>query len=379
MRVALHTTFAASKKEPLAALLDRIHQAFLDAGLGEPTIRFSFSDAPLEGFVSSVDRVLKRYPEMKGFLATNAPMTGFPDVRRLSNAMSGEAAAFSTVHSIAAGIPRSFPFHNATIHLHAPAFGDLVLGASKIGDAIAGVMLTDSWWVNGRNRSLSAVTVVDVDAGSKKLPSPPEAVAALIEACGKVKRTLQMPLPAAELQSQPSAASMSSEAANAVRAIIADYRGRLKEILVLAALPHDLPPPSEVMRDSLGVTSGPMKPFLEKVFKPMGYNCRGESGTFTLRRRTQANLTAQLYLDVGSWSHQVTAMFQVLGVGFKGTLAIPVAIRAMDRMQYPIGNAERWQKIVENLAALVKELDRSLVPEIERAAGPTPEWYQPET
>jgi hypothetical protein len=72
-------------------------------------------------------------------------------------------------------------------------------------------------------------------------------------------------------------------------------------------------------------------------------------------------------------------MFQVLGVGFKGTLAIPVAIRAMDRMQYPIGNAERWQKIVENLAALVKELDRSLVPEIERAAGPTPEWYQPET
>ena len=48
-------------------------------------------------------------------------------------------------------------------------------------------------------------------------------------------------------------------------------------------------------------------------------------------------------------------------------------------MQYPIGNAERWQKIVENLAALVAELDRTLVPEIERAAGPTPEWYQPET
>src|ERR1700694_805945 len=123
-----------------------------------------------------------------------------------------------------------------------------------------------------------------------------------------------MPLTPAEPQSQPSAASASSEAANAVRAIVADYRGRLKEILMRAALPHDLPPPMEVMRDSLGVTSGPMKPFLEKVFKPMGYTCRGESGTFTMRRRMQANLTAQLYLDVGSWSHQVTAMFQVLGV-----------------------------------------------------------------
>jgi hypothetical protein len=134
----------------------------------------------------------------------------------------------------------------------------------------------------------------------------------------------------------------------------------------------------DVLRESLGVTSGPMKPFLERTFKPMGYTCRGESGTFTLRRRTQGNLTAQLYLDVGTWSRQVTAIFQVLGVGFKASLPIPVAIRAMDGMQYPIGNAERWQKIVENLAALITELDRTLVPEIERAAGPTPEWYQPE-
>jgi hypothetical protein len=46
--------------------------------------------------------------------------------------------------------------------------------------------------------------------------------------------------------------------------------------------------------------------------------------------------------------------------------------------QYPIGDAGRWQKIVENLAALVAELDSSLVPEIERAVGPSPEWYQPE-
>jgi hypothetical protein len=80
-------------------------------------------------------------------------------------------------------------------------------------------------------------------------------------------------------------------------------------------------------------------------------------------------------LDVGTWSHQVTAIFQVLGVGFKATLTIPVALGALGAMQYPIGNAERWQK---NLAALVAELDRSLIPEIERAAGPTPAWYQPE-
>lgn len=45
--------------------------------------------------------------------------------------------------------------------------------------------------------------------------------------------------------------------------------------------------------------------------------------------------------------------------------------------QYPIGDAAQWQKIVENLGAMVRELDRTFVPEIEQAAGPSPEWFQP--
>jgi hypothetical protein len=378
MRVAVRSTFAASRKEPLVEVFNRVHQAFLDAGLGEPAIRFTFGDAPVEGFVSAVDRVLKRLPDMKAFLATNSPMLGFPEVRRLSNAASGEAAAFADIETIAAGVPRSFPFHNATIHLHAPAFGDQTLGAASIGNSITGIMLIDSWWVNGRQRSLSAVTIVDADLGSKKLPAVPEAVAAVLAACGKARKTMQIPLTPAEPQSTPSAASANPEAASAIRAIVTDYRGRLKEIIERAALPHDLPPASEIRQSSLGLISGPMKPTLERVFKPMGYTCRGGSGTFTLQRRTPANLTVQLYLDVGTWSRQVTAIFFVLGVGFKATLTIPVAARAGDGVQYPIGDAERWQKIVENLAAMVKELDRSFVPEIERAAGPTPEWFQPE-
>jgi hypothetical protein len=47
--------------------------------------------------------------------------------------------------------------------------------------------------------------------------------------------------------------------------------------------------------------------------------------------------------------------------------------------QYPIGDAAQWEKITENLGALVRELERSFVPEIETAAGPSPEWYQPES
>jgi len=68
----------------------------------------------------------------------------------------------------------------------------------------------------------------------------------------------------------------------------------------------------------------------------------------------------------------------VWGLGFKATLMLPISANDLAGGQYPIGDAQRWQKIVENLAALVAELDRSLVPEIEAAAGPSPEWYQPE-
>ena len=38
-----------------------------------------------------------------------------------------------------------------------------------------------------------------------------------------------------------------------------------------------------------------------------------------------------------------------------------------------------WQKLVDNMAAIVAELDRTFVPAIEAAAGPAPEWFKPES
>jgi hypothetical protein len=239
---------------------------------------------------------------------------------------------------------------------------------------------------------LSACTLVEADPASKKLPAPPEAVAAVIAKCGKVRRTIQAPLfsmtsetagglvPGVRMPSGTMIASAKPEAARAVHAIVTGYRARLAEIVERAALPHLLPTSNaEAYREvPLGVTAGPRKPALERVFKPMGYSCRGESGSFTLRRRTAANLTLELHLDVGTWGHQVLAIFRVWGLGFKGLLTLPVAANAIAAAQYPIGDADRWQKIVENLGAMVRELERSLVPEIEAAAGPSPEWYQPD-
>jgi hypothetical protein len=66
------------------------------------------------------------------------------------------------------------------------------------------------------------------------------------------------------------------------------------------------------------------------------------------------------------------------GSGFKAVLALPVAPRAAAG-QYPMGGPDRWRQIVDNLAALIAELDRSFVPAIEAVSGPAPDWYRPES
>jgi hypothetical protein len=394
MRVALLTSFAASRKEPLVAMMDRVHQGFLDAGL-EPFIRFNFADGGVVSF-SSVDRVLKRHPELERFVteASPAPQLGIAGARRLSNGPlsvgANEAVPYTTLQAIAAGVPRSFPFHGVVLHFHSPEFGELMAIPTIPGAKMAGVLIADSWWVNGRNRSLSACTTVEVEAGSKKLPPPSDVIATVLAACGKAKKTVQVPLPdnlgeapvqAIRLPSGIAVPSANPQLAAAVKAIAVKYRDRIAEIVIEARMPHDLPAPAEMLDRPLGVTAGPKKPALERVFKPMGYSVRGgtagETGSFNLSRRTAANTTLALHLDCGTWSHSLLATFAVFGLGFRAGLTLPPTAKAAAGGQYRIGDAEHWGKIVENLGALVAELERTFVPEIEAVTGPSPEWYKP--
>lgn len=394
MRVALLTSFTASRKEPLLAAMDRVHQAFLDAGLSEPTLNFAFGDGRLAGGVSSVDRVLKRYPELDRFVTTAQHPPQIPGRRSISNGplspAAGESVPYATLQAIATGVPRSFPFGTIALQFHSPEFGE-DLPNTTYPEMRVGVLLSDNWWVNGRQRALSACTFVEAHPALKKLPPLPPSVTAVLAACGKIKRTIQAPLagpgqptPLAPymLHGGTAAVTTDPEATRAVREIVLDYRARIVEIAQRINLPHDLPAPGDAYKEKEvqpGVPSGPKKPALEHAFKPMGYTCHGATGTFTLRRRTPSNLTVELYMDVGTWSHTVLAMFRVLGLGFKAVISLPVGARADLHSQYPVASAERWQQIVENYAALVAELDRTFVPAIEAATGPSPAWYQPET
>ena len=81
-------------------------------------------------------------------------------------------------------------------------------------------------------------------------------------------------------------------------------------------------------------------------------------------------------MDVGTWSRSLTLTFSVCGPGFNATLMPPVTVRD-DGRQYPIGDTANWERIVANIGAIVDELERTFVPEIEAAVGAAPEWFEP--
>ena len=218
MQVALLTTFAVTKKEPLAVLLERIHAAFLAAGLGEPSVLFTFSDPPVPGAFFDHRSAAQEVSGVRAFHRARDLRSRM--FRRFARYRIGRALRVRVNPSRfrrCSRSPRAFRSRcrstAVSIHFHSPAFG-VQFPLGNLAPIDPGVMVTDSWWVNGRNRGVSALTSVEADPAGKKLPPLPERVAAVFAACGKIKRTVQVPLAAA--------AALNSAAA--VRAAVA--RGR---------------------------------------------------------------------------------------------------------------------------------------------------------
>lgn len=367
-------------------MLERLHTAFQQAGEPSPELRFVLSESGLENAVSGVDRVLKRFPGMHRFLSTVDAFLGQPAYRVLSNESdtpaANEALDFEHMLRIAEGVPQSFPFHNIVIRFNSPQFGALPAGMKPPMAMLAhglqpGVVVGDAWSAGGRMRSLKALAIVDAPASGKTLPPLPDVVQAVFAACGKPHKVNQVALGESEAQlSTPAGPSPASTAPRSpaniqqkVAALVSEYRERMPALVERNPLPHRLPPLAEALQLSLGKKPGEKKPALMAAFRPLGFRIRGGSGDFTLSRRTPTNLTVELTIDVGTWSNLASARYAVLGPGFSAGLPLPITSSAMDAIQYPIGDAAQWAKIVANLATLTQTLDATFLADIEALTG----------
>lgn len=380
MKVAVQVEFKADRKEPLGELVRRVAAQFERSGL-QPDIVATFSDGPAGiRHTSAVARAIKKHPHLARFERNDAPFqaAGIPSIRRLTNGDPSSPFPMEALLALADGVPRSLPFHAVSVHFGHADFGKLSGFVPGLAPP-TGIVIGDGWWINGRNRSLSAFYAVEADATSKKLPDPPTAIGAVLTGLGKAKRTAQFVAPGEPADAAPTTTGSAQppvpQEIALIVPIVSKYRSGMKALIERIGLPHDLPPAAEARQRSIGA-SGPLKPTLVEAFKPRGYDCRGGSGTFTLRRRTKMNHVVDVELDVGTWSRSLTFMFHVRGPGFNATLMPPLTPRD-DARQYPIGDTANWERIVANVTTIVDELERTFVGEIEAAVGPAPQWFEP--
>ena len=296
MHVAVQLEFKANRKEPLGDLVRRIGTLFEQAGL-QPEIQASFADGPdILRKTSAVERAIKKYPHLAALERNDAPRLSpnLPPIRRLTNLDSPIPFALTDVLALADGVPRSLPFHVVHMNFGHPEFGPVVFPANQA--PTPGIAVHDGWWVNGRTRSVIAFYAVEGQTTAKKLPDPPPPVAAILAGLGKPKSRGQFVAPEAAA-SQP---SVPREIA-VVNPILIKYHKGMKALIERIRLPYDLPPAGDVRQAALGA-SGPLKPTIVEAFGPRGYDCRGGSGMFTLRRRTSTHHIVDVELDVGTWS-----------------------------------------------------------------------------
>ncbi|HWE87110.1 MAG TPA: hypothetical protein VG267_19345 [Terracidiphilus sp.] len=382
MKLYIRHEYRTNRKEPFGAVLRRTYEG-LGQGGQEVLYRFTFADATVSlGKVSAVARAVKKYPHLAP-LVTTAPV---PPILRAKDpektgppAIIGDATKleFALLAEVADGLPRSLPFRVADVRFYTNEFGKAPatvateraeLDGLLRGHFNTGLRASDTWWVNGRNRHLGAAFVVEVAERTRKVPLPGGTLGAFLATLGKARTVAQFPIQETD-EGEKVILKGKSQAPPELAALAERLKARAPELIAGAGMPHAI----DSARAEHGMS--PLKPALEKHFKPMGYVCKGGSGIFTLRRRTAENHIVEVSLDVGTWSRSLTGHFQVYVPDFAIRLPMPASAE-LKAMQCDIGDAERWEKLVENMAAFTAYLDREVVPEVEKVAGPAPAWFE---
>lgn len=381
MKLFIRQEYRATKKEPFGAMLRRIYEGLGQGGV--PVLyRFTFADHPVPGMISSVARAVKKFPYLAPLVTTEpiAPIlrakepdkVGPPAI--LGNA---ERLEFSRLAEVADGLPRSLPFRLADVRFYTEEFGKApatvktdtpAAEALLHGHFSTGMRASDTWWVNGRNRHLGAAYVVEVEQRSRNVPLPPGALGAFLATLGKGRTLAQFAIEESE-EGEKVVVKGKSQAPPELVGLAEKLRERMPELIAAARMPH------AIESAKAENAASPLKPALEKHFKPMGYATKGGSGIFTMRRRTAGNHVVEVSLDVGTWSRSLTGHFHVYLPDFAIRLPMP-ASPELNARQCDIGDAERWEKLVENMAAFTRHLDREVVPEVEKVAGPAPAWFE---
>jgi hypothetical protein len=319
--------YRIDKGDDTGTIFDRIADAVARSSAADYRRSFLFIDPLARKQRSAVEQLVKAYPVFEPYRQTRSVLP----TREAVIVTNGEHDADShvpveTLAEVARGIPRRFPFGNATFSWHGvPAVITLI---SKWGPQKRALELTALVPFHGEEQSAS---------GKPKLP---EATQALLDAIGRAKT--------GEFFALPRADGTVDEIFNHARSALAE---RIAQV------------PLEPLRTEPGAelheNPGSVKEPLTAALAPLGYapGSGAGPGLLVFAKRTSDGDDLRITVDRGTWSHHFIAHFEIRNERWRRSLRIPLARNDFPGRQYALIDHEQIDALCRNTAAVVREIE----------------------
>jgi hypothetical protein len=383
LRLFAHYAYRLTKADTTGLLFERVLRTLE----GTPPVQFLLEDYP---DASGIPRVMKRFPALAPFEHRALHAAGHTmvhlvhlEARFREHVPGGLRTGIDVpcLASIANGIPRSFPVHNAVFYFadvpwagvsaqdpFGPA-GTCYAGPPLPANPVPGILLTSHWWSTRRRIELHATVPLATPAPAAR---EPPAVSGVV--LGKLRELGHFRPPELRVLLEASEGLTPADASR-LNEIVRSWNAGLPALLDDLSLPHALSPEPGPESGS-GLTS-PHKAALVSTFRPRGWKyLPNESGQgfFSLTKESARGNKIGLYFDVGSTSHSCSSFAVVEGPGWRAAFRIAF-VRGYGRPQYPIAGDTAWARIVENIAVVVEHLERTSLARAEDLSPPAPAWF----
>ncbi|WP_232698670.1 hypothetical protein [Brevibacillus daliensis] len=393
MRIFTKFHFRLSKSDKTGDVFRKIVQALKEADVEfEPGI---YVTDPGNGTVSSVDRIIKKFPTMKEYEYMKSDWgTDTPPNKALSNLNGGwdvphhnqTEISIEVLEGIADGIPRAYPSNKTTFVWSGAKWDDNDKHAIHANHEKANpgypmsyysssVILQSDWWVSGRTLNLWAM--VELPAPSEvdvKLERISEKAQKFISLLGKIQKEELVIVPSFEEEQD---ILKKREQALEITKWYDTARKKWDAPHPYPPFPHTLPNPSLLHDTDESVSP---KAVINQIFKSKGYkylsNFSGR-GIYTLVKRLPNNNRLVLEFDFTPIGRDLSCALTYQGLFWNNR----VQVRITDNTDYcpnnyHITNTDILEKVVLNMAAAVDFLEKEYVPKITEIYGSSPVWME---
>lgn len=361
--------YRIEKSDDPAAALERIEGAVARGGSDTHHIAFLFLDAVLRRQKSALEYLVKCYPVFEVFRTTAALLP-----QRETPMVTGEGVPAETLLEVARGIPRRFPFGTATFAWRDVAALDFTPGlpapdntaanlyariAGRVG--MPGITLVSTWGVPKRSLDLTAVVRLSSENGEGKKPQLPQATRSLLDAIGRFRSddVFAVPDPGETLEVK----------AELSRVDDAFKRGRALLMQRLPALPLQALEPRARDVSSSFESPGSVKEPLMQALAPLGYAPArgGGAGAMHFAKHTAEGHQLRVTVDRGTWANHFLGRFEIRSERWIRAMSIPLAPGDFPGQAYDLRDEHQIQRLCENLATVVAEIERVVYPPVRDA------------